>query len=330
MGWQTLLDADSLERWLADQDAAELELGSEGWRVEILEQILEQIDPDLYDGAPDDVYGSLCRRGVEEFQQYRLLEETGACGSKTRCELGSALRTGWRPGSSYLHTLPNGVEALVYGPVHPRFGRIPGLALGRIERGRISHYGGPADKGDRCEGQAYIKPDAATPRLFLATHPKLIEMGVLMSEEQALAFRHRGQPVIKDIDKWPIVKDYRGRMRKAGASALLNSETGFYIAARWRKENGLPYNKRGAGNPRMMLWNERTGVAGVGLQADWGPSANIKDSKGRKIEPPRWVDISPPFMKLLGLRTDDFVRGTWVPDSVPLGPVDGSVTLPTW
>lgn len=291
-------DLETVAEW--GRQTEPLSLGSKGPDVAVLEYLLRAVGG-LYSGAMDDEYGKLCRKGVMEFQQYRLLPETGVADAETRALLATCYGV-WSLGELYVHPL---YKVMVYGPWRQTLGYLPDVVLGVSESGKISSFGGPHDSGDRIYNQAYITSES-TPRKLLQRHQQLVDMGVLMSEEQMLAVTDGGKKVLESLDEWPKVTDWRGNLKTAGVSWALNPD-GFYCAMRWKKRGGMV----DAGNPKLLVWTDDKAV--VVLRTDWGPAVSTH----------RVIDLSPGALRALGLKTDKKVSMCWADDDLPLGPVHG-------
>jgi len=286
--------ADRIEEFWNDPHV--IRLGANGWKVEILEGLLEQIDPDLYTGRRDDDFGKLVRAAVRKFQQYRLLDETGIVDPFTKAVMFDACENGWHPGMPFQHpTL--GVPVL--GPYHPELGWLPDVALGKIEAGDVSWFGGPNDQVDRVYGQAYIS-GAKSPRALLEKHGALVRLGLL-------------RPDVGELDKWPVTTNHKGTRMRAGTSWALNPES-WYIAMRWKKRGKGYINER---NPRLLVWSEDTGQACTVLRTDWGPAKDEND----ELE----MDLSPGALKHLGLITHEMARVCWALDDAAVGALEGVV-----
>lgn len=272
----------------------ELQHGDTGSEVTLLQLLFEGFHGDMYVGRVDDVFGKATEAAVLKFQQYRLLDETGVVDLETRLELGTAFFDGWTPGIPFQPrrwSEPN----FVVGPWHSHLGWLPGVALGRLEQGKMSTFGGPKDKGDRIYGQAYVDGDE-TPLAVYQRHPTLVHMGLLREE-------------IKDIEEYPTVTDWKGRLKRADTSWCLNPDS-FYCAMRWRSTGGKFY--RNDGNPRVVVWNESNRKAVVCLRTDWGPH----------VRTGRLIDLSPGAEAALEIQTDDVVRVTWAHDGANIGPIN--------
>ena len=295
-------------------------IGSEGADVEIIEQILEKIAPDYYNGPPDDDFGKGVRKAVLRFQQARLLEEDGVVGPETRRHLVDAYLSHWHPGDTFPLQI-NDHTIYTFGPNHITLGELPGTVLGRVEGGKISNFGGPLDPGDRIYGQAYLT-GAQSPSAFLGRHKDLESLGLVMSEERMLSVTRftcaaghtwDGFPedlvcrcgrwavskkqVLESLDKWPTVKDWRGKRKKAGPSWCLEPD-GCYCAIRRRPGQR---HRRDAKCPRIIIWNPKNVKGAVALNTDYGPAT----STGRLI------DVSPAIEEHLGVKTDEYVRVAW-------------------
>lgn len=312
-----------------------LGLGTVDPEVRVLQLLLKAISSNFYPLKVDDIYGKITREGVYKFQQYQLISEDGLVGRITKKKIADCFESGWKPGDLFSHS--SGVQ--VYGPRHPGIGWLPGVSLGRFEQGRISHFGGPYDSGDRIYGQAYIS-GANTPRELLKKHKKLVDMGILMNEEQMLKikkcvcnicgkikypnrlelekgelicrYRHTDvsiSSVLESMDKWPLVTDWTGKIKRAGTSWALNVDTGYYIAMRFRRG---PRKYRNHNNPRLLVWNRMTHRAVVVMRSDYGPAVWTR----------KWMDLSPPAENHLELKTGDVASACWAADDAPLGPVD--------
>jgi len=151
----------------------------------------------------------------------------------------------------------------------------------RLMGGRASTFGGPMDTADYCEGQAFF-PHASqrTPAQYYAWVP-----------EDVRAYL---RPEMAEARAWPVLRDWRGKMRPAGVSYYLDPEK-HYIALRLYGELA----KRGrAGEPimvRVMRRDDRTRFV-IARVTDWGPSVTLD---GRRV----WaeVDVSPGVYTELGL-----------------------------
>lgn len=301
MGWtinineidETVIDAFS-------NSDRPIEIGDTGIDVQMLEQLLEDIDPKFYNGPADDEFGKGVRKAVLRFQQARLLEETGAVDVETRRTLVEAWRDSWRPGMVFALKI-GAVSIHTFGPNHPALGDLPETALGRVEGGRISNFGGPHDAGDRIYGQAYLA-GAKTPRAFIQKHKALVRMGVVMTEAKALAVEARdrrgaplGDPFFnRGLDEWPLTTDWRGRERRAGPSSLLNPD-GCYCAIRWRRgQRGRSW--RDENSPRIIVYNPETCKAAITLGTDYGPHPDTG----------KYVDVASKVERHLGLKTGGF------------------------
>lgn len=332
-----LVDHEKLEAWAKDPRV--LRLGADHEDVGVLQAGLRLIGQELYPDRLqiDKDFGKGTRRGTIRLQQYRLLDEDGDAGRQTKGELVRCLDSNWHPGDLFRF---KGVN--VYGPHHPHMGWLPGTELGRAEKGKMSHFGGPYDPGDRIYGQAYIS-GAASPLELLEKHPELVAMGILMTEEQMWQVREcmcktcrhfwylrPGEdvfcpndpknpspmnpphsyvdvaPVIKSMDEWPRVTDWKHRLKKAGTSWAMNEETGYWIAMRFRRG---PKYYRNHKNPRLLVWSEETGKAVVLMRSDYGPAKWTG----------KYADISPRAEKDLGIRTGQRVFVTYAADDAPLG-----------
>lgn len=277
-----------------------IQQGDRGPGVEILEQLLEAIDPSFYLGPPDDIFGKGVLKGVLRFQQARLLEETGIVDSTTRRALVDAWQVDWRPGQPFKIKIGNS-DISTYGVHHPVVGELPEAVLGQVEGGRMSTFGGPRDKGDRIYGQAYLS-GAPSPRAFIKKHTKLVGMGVILSKSEASKIDYfQG-----NLEHWPLTTDWRGRKKHAGPSALLNPN-GHYCALRWRRgQRKATYNDK---SPRILVWNPKNGKATVNLATDYGPHPSTH----------RYIDVSPGTARDLDLRTDDYCCVAYAVDSAMPG-----------
>lgn len=286
------LHPEMVEKWVADPEV--LRLGDKTPGVSVFEMLANSFDPTLYAGRIDEDFGKGCQAAAAKFQQYRLMLEDGVVGPMTKAVMGEAWVKGWKVGSPFAPEPPL-PGAMVYGPWHPSLGWLPGTELYQEEGGKVSSFGGPDDSGDRIYGQAYI-PGASSPIALAEKHPTLMAMGILRKE-------------IAGIEEYPMTTDWKGRHKRADTSWCLNPDS-FYCAMRWGKSGGSAWS--GASNPRVLVWNERTGKAVVVLRTDWGPH----------IRTGRVIDLSPGAMSALELRTDDRVRLTWAENGATLGPVE--------
>lgn len=270
---------------------SDLKIGDKGEVVEALQMILESMHPDLYLGKIDGDFGPMTETGVMRFQQFRLLKEDGIVGPITKGTLLIALNEMWSPGVVFQHP---SINISVYGCHHPRLGDIPDAALGSVEAGKISHFGGPNDAHDRIYGQAYIG-SRGTPKRLWECESLLARMGILRSE-------------IATVNEWPMTTDWKGRERRAGTSWALNPDS-YYIAMRWRIA-GRSMGYTGSNNPRLLVWSEKTNKAVICLRTDYGPHPRAG----------RLMDLSPGALKHLNLKTDDVARVCWA-NSAEIGPV---------
>lgn len=329
-----------MQAWAKDPTV--LRLGNDNADVGVLQLGMRRISPELYptDLKIDNDFGKGTRRGVMRLQQYRLLGEDGAVGEETKGAVVRCLEERWHPDDLFHHLGVN-----VYGPHHPFMKWLPGVSLGKLEKGKISHFGGPYDPGDRIYGQAYIS-GADSPRKLLEKHPELVAMGILMTEEQMLKIKQavcstcghlwyprpreledpdftcpksflspspmgHGAPVvnrvIESMDKWPRVIDWKRRLKRAGTSWALNEDS-FYIAMRFRRG---PKVYSDHANPRLLVWSEDTGKGVVVMRSDYGPATWTG----------KLLDLSPGAVKVLDLRTGKRARVCYAADDAPLGPV---------
>jgi len=147
--------------------------------------------------------------------------------------------------------------------------------------GRASTFGGADDYMDRCEPQAFLPlPSRRSPAQYYAWVP-----------EDVRAYL---RPEMAEARVWPVLRDWRGKMRPAGVSYYLDPEK-HYIALRLYGELA----KRGkAGEPilvRVMRRDDRSRWV-IARVTDWGPSVTLD---GRRV----WadVDVSPGVYTDLGL-----------------------------
>lgn len=314
-----------------------VEIGDSGVDVQILEQMLEEIEPKFYNGPPDDIFGKGVRKAVMRFQQARLLQETGAADPETRRTLVDAWCDCWKPGMVF--KLPVGDTFVhTFGATHPILGSLPETVLGNVEGGRISNFGGPLDPGDRIYGQAYLR-DASSPGDFLRRHGNLVGMGVAMTEAKMhtvtrfkcdeghtwdgfpkddickkwikkerrrcnLPGRAQG-PVLKSLDEWPIVEDWRGKWKRADGSWCLDPD-GCYCAIR-RRPGQLGSAWRDANCPRVIVYNPETRKAAITLNTDYGPHPDTR----------KYVDVAPKVERHLGVKTGARVFVAWGLDKAP-------------
>lgn len=324
------LDADTRNNLLvAFQNAGEsIKIGDAGEDVQVIEQLLEEIDPNFYNGPPDDQFGKGVRKAVLRFQESRLLKEDGVVGPKTRHELVLAWRSGWHPGQVFMLSL-DGRSIPTFGPNHPTLGKLPGTVLGRVEGGKVSNFGGPLDPGDRIYGQAYLN-DAKSPEDFLRRHPYLESLGIAMTKDKMWTVTRfecaRGhtwdgfpedtvckrrlnsgvrcnlpaisaKPVLESLDKWPTVQDWRGRWKSAGESWCLDPD-GCYCAIR---RYPAQRHRRNEKCPVVLIWNPKTGKMAAAMNTDYGPATSTE----------KLIDVSPGIERHLGMRTGGYVRVAW-------------------
>jgi len=303
--------------WAADPTV--LSIGYEGPEVTIFERLCAEIDPVLYRGVLDDDFGKGCRSAAFDFQQYRLLEESGKVDQRTKADMVRAWECGCKMGDLFV-PLRFATGQQVYGPRHPVAGFLPGVVRGKPESGRMSTFGGPHDSGDRIYGQAYWS-DASSPQDLISRQPELVEMGVIMTAEQALSVRY-GEDDWKpgelffegDLSRWPMTKGC-GKVRRAGASSMLNPAS-YFIAMMFDSAAGL-YNEH---NPKLLVWSEKTKRGCIGIRTDKGPDPDTN----------RICDLSDGIADALYLEvgdgkklpTDSEVYVTWAPDDAKIGPVE--------
>ena len=185
----------------------------------------------------------------------------------------------------------------------------------------MSTFGGPQDRGDRVYGQAYVS-GADSPESLIERRSALVDMGIIMTAEQAVAVRYERSSgsheegdlfYNNDLSVWPMTTGPSGAGR-ADTSAMLNPAS-YFIAMRFKGGMGL-YNEK---NPKILLWCKDTNKAVVVLRTDYGPHQDT----GRD------VDMSDGAADALLLEpgdgnqlpTDSLVYFTWAPDDAPLGPV---------
>ena len=255
--------------------------GDDGEGVEILQRLLLEFgfDPHGIDGS----FGRLTEKALADYQWARMLPAIGSASPTTKTDMSAALGTGWYPGQPFTPWpiyLDGERDVHVIGGYHAVFGRIP------AREGKMSTFGGPDDAGDRIYGQALVAANNAAE--LYDRHPALVEMGVFTEGHS---------------DPLPMTTDWKGRVRRAGISYMLNPES-FYVAMRWRKPRPSALTSR-----VVVLTDE--GKAVCCTATDWGPA----QSTGRVI------DISPGAEEALGITTDSMVRIAWGIDGAPLGPL---------
>ena len=151
----------------------------------------------------------------------------------------------------------------------------------RLMGGRASHFGGPQDTADYCEGQAFL-PHASrrTPAQYYAWVP-----------EDVRAYL---RPEMAEAKAWPMLTDWQGKRRPAGVSYYLDPNA-LYVALRLYGD--LAARGR-AGEPimvRVMRRDDRSRSV-IARVTDWGPSVTLN---GKRV----WadVDVSPGVYAALGL-----------------------------
>jgi peptidoglycan hydrolase-like protein with peptidoglycan-binding domain len=267
--------------WKAESSI--LRRGNVGEEVATLQALLDR--QGLEPGPEDGIFGSRTDWAVVRFQQARCLDVDGLVGPLTRAELVSAWRSGWRLYDAYeLHGV------LVYGGVHPALGVLPST------RGRISHFGGPNDSGDRGYGQALVPvyPAKSVAALY-EKYPKLVELGIF---REGLT------------DPLPQTTCC-GTEMQAGISWCLNPDS-YYLAMRWARA-GRPRPHRGH---RVAVFHhdpqiDKTSTCIV-APTDWGPHTRTG----------RVADLSPGAMRAVGALTDDVCTYAWAANESALGPVE--------
>ena len=299
----TELTHENVSTWA--NSGAVLEMGSEGVEVTIFEKLCNRFDDDYYPGKIDDKFGKGCHAAAQSFQQGRLLTESGVVDEETKATMLNAFEAGWHPGQTFVPPW-RGVTRCVIGPWLPKLGILPGLRLGRDERGKMSTFGGPHDSGDRIYGQAYWSGWDLTLSSVLLGQP--LEDLAAGLDDFVVTVAGTAEPA-----DWAITKGC-GKVTRAGESSMLNPD-GYFIAMMFDRSGGL-YNER---NPKFLLWSKKTGKAVVAMRTDKGPHPDTG----------RWVDMSDGCADALYLEPDDNkklptdsdVYVTYAPASAPLGPV---------
>lgn len=262
---------------------------------------IEHINLNLYTGRIDGDFGPMTETAAMRFQQLRLLNEDGIVGPITKNILVAAIQSQWTPGKLFPHP---SFPVSVFGCRHPKLGDIPDAALGAIEAGKVSYFGGPDDKHDRIYGQAYIR-GAESPAKLLRRHRELIAMGILRDMDSKF-----GDGDLSHLEEWPMTTDWKGREKRASTSWMLNPKS-YYIAMRWRTP-GRSLGYMDDKNPRLFVWSEETKKVVVCLRTDYGPHPRAG----------RLMDLSPGALEYLGLKTDDTARVCWASDNATIGPVE--------
>jgi hypothetical protein len=115
---------------------------------------------------------------------------------------------------------------------------------------------------------------------------------------------------IGQIDEYPMVTDWAGRVKRAGTSWALNVDS-YYIAMRW-KVAGRSKGYINEHNPRLLVWNPKNQKAVICLRTDYGPSTRAG----------RLMDLSRGALTALDLKTDDVAHVCWALDDAKIGPLE--------
>jgi hypothetical protein len=253
--------------------------------IRILQLLLQRFK--LYDNVIDELWGGGTDSAVHAFQEIMLLEVDGWVGEGTKGRMLQCFDDNWESGKPW--NLKVGELTIpVLGGCHPDLGALPSTS------GKVSHFGGPDDGGDRCYGQALFwtnpsNPLENLPAIIKEQLPEIVKLGLFRDDLP---------------DGLPMTTDWNGRICRAGLSWCLNPQS-YYLAMRWDRDHYPNTAKH-----RVLIWYKDKAV--VVTPSDWGPHVKTKKN----------ADLSNGAIDAIEAKTGDWCYYAWVPDNTPLGPVE--------